>query len=320
VSLKRVYLDQRDWIKLARQHYGVDHDDGVAGVLAMVREASKAGHASFPLSSAHYVETYHQRDPGRRQRLGAFMAEISRFHAIATAPDLLDAELHVALCHLAGVEPSHQPVPFGRGARHAFGKSMAPSYFSDPERERQAIAYFGEEAVFKFFETALITGPDQQLPANGIALPSREFAQRQLDFERDTARRIREWGHTSDRAHRLVLTQEAAGMLDQLNRAAEAIRFDMRPVLNSGEAMKAFMLSLPAKGNVCRLRMSAHENQNFRWQIGDLSDMTALATAAGYCDVVVAERQWGSILRRHAADLRAQVTSNLLDLPKLLVT
>ena len=52
------------------------------------------------------------------------------------------------------------------------------------------------------------------------------------------------------------------------------------------------MLSLPAKGTVCRLGMSAHEDQGFRWHIGDLNDMTALGTAAGYCDIVVAEKHW----------------------------
>lgn len=65
--------------------------------------------------------------------------------------------------------------------------------------------------------------------------------------------------------------------------------------------------------------MSAHEDQNFRWHIGDLNDMTALGTAAGYCDVVVAEKHWSSILRRHAGHIRAKVTSNLLDLPELLL-
>jgi hypothetical protein len=51
--------------------YGVTQDNDIADVLALVREASTAGHASFPLSAAHYVETYHHREPGRRQRLGA---------------------------------------------------------------------------------------------------------------------------------------------------------------------------------------------------------------------------------------------------------
>jgi hypothetical protein len=31
---------------------------------------------------------------------------------------------------------------------------------------------------------------------------------------------------------------------------------------------------------------------NFGWHKGDLNDMTALGTAAGYCDVVVAEDHW----------------------------
>jgi hypothetical protein len=47
--------------------------------------------------------------------------------------------------------------------------------------------------------------------------------------------------------------------------------------------------------------------------------MVALGTAAGYCDVVVAENHWGNILRRHSKHFRAQVTSQLLDLPRLLV-
>jgi hypothetical protein len=45
MSIKRVYLDQRDWIALARQHYGRTHDDRLAGVLALVREASATGQA-----------------------------------------------------------------------------------------------------------------------------------------------------------------------------------------------------------------------------------------------------------------------------------
>jgi hypothetical protein len=319
VALKRVYLDQRDWITLARQHYGLTDDDGIAAVLALVHEASAAGHASFPLSAAHYIETYHHRNPGRRQRLGAFMAEISRFHTIASAPDLLEAEVHTLICSMAGVVPTHRPVPFGRGLAHAFGTD-APPYFTDRELEKRAVAQFGAEKVFEYFETIALTGPDTQLPADGIALPTREFAQRQLDLELDTARKLHDWGHTSDRAHRLVLAQETQDVLDHLNKEAETIGVDIQSVLNSKDSLTAFVLSLPAKGTICRLRMSGHEDPGFRWHIGDLNDITALGTAVGYCDVVVAEKHWGSVLRRHAAHIRARVTSSLDDLPQLLLS
>jgi hypothetical protein len=36
------------------------------------------------------------------------------------------------------------------------------------------------------------------------------------------------------------------------------------------------MLSLPAKGAICRMRMTGHEDPNFRWHIGDLNDMVLL--------------------------------------------
>ncbi|WP_416970463.1 hypothetical protein [Streptomyces sp. 4F14] len=317
--LKRIYLDQRDWIALARQHYGLTHDDVIADVLALVLEASATGRASFPLSATHYMETYHQRDPGRRQRLGAFMAEVSRFHTIASAPDLLEDEVHVAVCALAGVAPSRTPEPFGRGVRHALGQSGA-SYFTNAEVERQAVARFGTARVFEYFETAALVGPDQQLPADGIALPTREFSQRQLDFELETAAKLRQWGHNSDRAHRAVLVQEAHDIIDPVNKVSAAISFDAREALASKESMTSFMLSLPAKGMVCRLRMSGHEDQSFRWHIGDLNDISSLGTAAAYCDVVVAEKHWGSILRRHSEHTRAVVTSNLSDLLQLLLS
>lgn len=320
MPLKRVYLDQRDWIRLARQSYGLTDDDAIAGVLALIREASEAGHASFPLSAVHYMETYHQRDPGRRRRLGTFMAEISRFHTIASAPDLLQAEVQASICSIASVATTRQPVPFGLGARHAFGDSAPSSYFGDPDLEKRAVAQLGADKVFEHFERALLIGPDEQLPADGIALPTREFSQRQLEFERETARQLVEQGHNSDRAHRLVLAQETQEVLDLVNDASAAIGFDASSLFDSWKSLTAFMLSLPSKGTVCRLRMSAHEDRGFRWHIGDLYDITALGTAAAYCDVVIAERLWGSILGRHAAHVRARVTSNLHDLPRLLLS
>jgi len=314
--LQRVYLDQRDWVRLARQHYGRLEDEGVAGVLAFVLEASSTGCVSFPLSAVHYEETYRRGDPASRQRLGSFMAEVSRFHAIASPADLLAAEVRAAVRAYAGLGLESAPGAFGRGVAHAFGQPAQP-YLRDPEARRRAVAQFGEDGLFDLFERALLAGPNERMPTAGIALPTREFAQRQLDFEKDTARRLRDWGHTSDRAHRVVLAQEAQDVLGPLNDTAAALGLDLRALMTR-DNLTAFTLSLPAKGAICRMRMTAHEDQAFRWHIGDLNDMTALGTAAGYCDVLVAENQWGSILGRHRDHLRARVTSNLLDLPTLL--
>lgn len=223
--------------------------------------------ASFPLSAAHYIETYHSRDPGRRQRLGRFMAAISQFDTIVAAPDLLPAEIDGAVSSLAGALPASRPKPFGRGVAHALGVERA--YLLDPVKRARFGAAWGETTVFDVFERVALVGPEQRLPDGDIQMPTKESAQAQLDFERETARRLAAWGHSPDRAHRLVLVQETVAMLPEINAALARYRVQ-RSCLESRSAMTTLIMSMPAKAAITRLRMRAHENQMFSWHIGDL--------------------------------------------------
>lgn len=302
---------------MARAHHGLDQSPAMVDVLAVVEHAVDRGLASFPLSAAHYVETYHGRDPQRRQRLGLFMARISRFDTIAGAPDVLEAEVDAAVGGLVGAAPTLHARVFGRGIAHALGVERA--YLLNAPTRSRLMRALGEDGVFERFETASLVGPTEQLPHGDIKLPTREFSQRQLDHELDTAAKLREWGHSPDRAHRAVLAEEFIGVIDPVERAR--LRHGVpREALASRQAMTALLMAMPAKAAVTRLRMRAHENPSFAWHIGDLNDITALGTAAAYCDIVVAEKKWGSLLRRDSDQLRATVTSRLADLPALLVS
>ena len=126
MSLLRVYLDQNAWVRLSRQHYKREHDDRVAGVLALVLEASRTGRVSFPLSASHYEETWRRGDPGSRQRLGAFMAKVSRFHTIAGPVNLLETEVDGALRRLAGARPL-APAPLSSAAAPRTPSASRPS-------------------------------------------------------------------------------------------------------------------------------------------------------------------------------------------------
>jgi hypothetical protein len=320
VVIKRVYLDQNQWIALAREENGVSHNAAVADALTVVEEAARSRHASFPLSAAHYFETMRRGNPGSRQRLGAFMARISKFDTMASAPDVLEAEVRRGALALVGArELPPEPQVFGRGFRHAFGKDSSVGYFQAGEVEIAAVRHLGAEKVFELIETAMITGPDQRLPFAGIAAPDDGAAKNQLQFERETRDKLVAWGHSSDRAHRLILVQECADVLNHLNSIINEFHVDLMSVINDREKLTSFLLSLAAKGAIIRLRMTAHENLQFRWQLGDLNDMTALGMAAAYCDVVVAENQWGTVLQRHQPILTAKIIRNLADLPAQLL-
>jgi hypothetical protein len=66
----------------------------------------------------------------------------------------------------------------GRGVAHAFNLDE-PLYFEDRDLGKRAVAQYGSETIFQYFEWASITGPGKELPADWVALPSNEFAQRQ---------------------------------------------------------------------------------------------------------------------------------------------
>lgn len=311
-----MYLDQLHWIRLARQHYEVEHDDEIADVLLLARDGVERGLVSFPLSGSHYVEVYRQGDPAKRQRLGAFMAELSRYHAIAPPTIMLRPEAFEAVYRLAALTSPVPSIPFGFGVAHALGQ---PPLRLDAEIDRRMVIAYGLESVEELREYLLLVGPDERLPFEGIQLPSLEPSANQLEHELGTAQRIREWGHTTDRAHRVVLAQETMGVPEIAREAAMSSGVDFADVMGSRERLTEFVLSLPAKGAITRMRMTAHANTRFRWAKGDLNDLAGLGTAAAYCDVVVAENLWGDVLQRNQKHLKARVITKLRDLPPLLV-
>src|SRR5438105_10644636 len=96
-----VYLDQLHWISLAK----ADHRRGgnaYLDSLALVDAGARSGYASFPLSSAHYLETANIADDARRARLAQTMGRLSRFHAIAPQAVIQSVEIDHALNKMFG--------------------------------------------------------------------------------------------------------------------------------------------------------------------------------------------------------------------------
>jgi hypothetical protein len=58
------------------------------------------------------------------------------------------------------------------------------------------------------------------------------------------------------------------------------------------------------------MRWTTHQNAQFKWGIGDLNDIVALGTAGAYCNIVVCEKHWGSILQRHELSYAPRVLTS----------
>lgn len=310
----RIYLDQNAWIQLSRQRSGKSSDPAIARALEVVEKLASDRDALFPLSGSHYGETYKKGDPDARRRLGEFMFSIAGLERIADAPQLLADEVRTAASLQLSLAKPPPPKPFGRGLGHVFPEVGA---MYETATMATAIARFGRPAIVESVELEMIAGPNFQLPAFGIARPNDQIPRRHLDFELDTRSRLLQQGLTSDLARRTIYAQEAMDVIEPLKEFLHVKRIDGGPLMTDA-GMTALLHAMPAKGAVVRMRASAHQNAHFKWAIGDLHDISALGTAAGYCDIVVCEKHWGSVLKRHAKNLNANILTSVCDLPDML--
>src|SRR5713226_5709929 len=93
LNMKTVYLDQNKWIDLARAFHGKDSEPRLNRALDFVRDASRQGSISVPLSAVHYMETAKIGNRARRARLGVVMWELSCGYTLASYNDVSCHEL-----------------------------------------------------------------------------------------------------------------------------------------------------------------------------------------------------------------------------------
>ena len=186
------------------------------------------------------------------------------------------------------------------------------------EPYRSLVTREGEAAVRNKLELEMLRGPNFTLLHGDMQAPQQVGGQRQHDLELEVEQKLVIHGRSGDMANRIVMTQETLEL-------AGAIPEDLIPegttqsrIPKARKFFADFVLSLPAKGTITRMRMTGHQNPNFVWALGDLNDMMALGTAAAYCDIVVAEKKWGDVLQRHRRHLRARVITDVAGLPQAL--
>src|SRR5262249_52452899 len=97
-----IHLDQKDWIGLARGHYGKDPE--LASISKEVVRASETGKAIFPLSVTHFDETIRNQDEQGRRRLAELMTRVSIGWSILPAQRIIESEIESACLKSLGGE------------------------------------------------------------------------------------------------------------------------------------------------------------------------------------------------------------------------
>jgi hypothetical protein len=316
----QVYLDQLHWVSLARA--ATDHPAGrdFKRILKAVGDAVDSGKASFPLSSHHYYENHKQRDIRRRHHMASVMAGISQYATIAGLEQVIPGELENALQARFGRPRLKRPVvPFGSGVEHAFGhpKSVLPI----PGGLDAGL----EQRVYTAIQFAMLGGDTTPLGIQPSQLPSK-FTLFDESF-RSSRQRLNDLAVSGRIARSDVVREVAAGAIrDIIGPLGEALQYaeiswDEFEALGERGWIE-FMHDLPSQDVNLELLQLRHRNPQKTWDANDLTDVSALAIAVPYCDVVVTELLWSDLIKRAKLDKKYNtvVFAHLNDLIGLLVS
>jgi hypothetical protein len=304
----RVYLDQWVWIRLARAFHGRESERDDVEVLELAQAAVALGIASFPLSLAHYVETYTARNAEQRRRLAEAMADLSTFHALAPENVLVVSEVDAALHRRFG-SPAEPDAPrvFGFGVAHALGEPGAelPAKF-----RRDAHA----DDLRRLWEFYSLAGPQPEMDdLSGIDMeswkkPGVVFMEAQERF----AKQLKDEGFGTARKKDAVCAQELVDLLErgELRHAMQRARIPEGRLFESADKddLTRFLEDIPTRDVAIHLRLHAHSMAGRKWTRTDLMDIGSLGVAVPYCDAVATEAQWVDGLHRARLDEKYETT------------
>jgi hypothetical protein len=294
-----VYLDQNKWIDLARAETGHPLGAPFKEVLTVFKEAKDGGRARFPLSSAHYYETGKQHDRKKRAELALTMLRLSGTLRIAPPQTIVPWELQRAMVEVFDLPYTVPDLQlFGPGVAHAFSAPnlcyTAPKQWHDiaippkvlPELQRRGETDF-EAMVLADIMPASVPDSVRQALHEHKNLTDGRFVQGQEEM----ADMVKSYGR-----HRLEELMVATAYTDVRVLVAEvSYRFGLDPE-RVGKRWPQILEATPSRWVEMKLRHQRQANPQKAWHGNDLNDVIALAIAVPYCEVVVTERSWSSML------------------------
>lgn len=300
---KVVYLDQKDWIFLARGYY----DDSFrinSEICDLVLEASREK-AIFPLSITHLDETLRRLDTRSRTRLATFMIKASKGYTILPGAIIMESEVRQAALKKLGLPTINlRKFAIGRGVSHMLGAKgklvrKEEAVGADlPEAIKKKILDYVDspQALLRFMSNQQLAEKIQHIKQNHATMVEKMEETRRRNIE------IRD----KDLRYRVCiarfLVDEIGPLLGHL---MIELNLSMKAIIREDWTQKEFtefFQNMPTA--YCLFTLTYRRDQYIQRPIetNDINDIWALTTAIPYCDIVVTESMWASIARQAKLD------------------
>lgn len=300
-NLISVYLDLNKWVDLARAEAGLSEGEPFRSALQAALRSVADGRAIFPLSSAHLMEVAKIGDDARRAKLASLMVRLSQGWFLTATSSLLIPELRKSLA-------KEFDIPLiGPGSSTIFTRSIK-SALIDPAHPSPGAEI--DDSLLRLpgiLEAYLATSRvPSHLIRNWRTFAQQHEAGRSLRWE--TSKTVRKRAYC-------VLVMDGLG-----TRFAQVLRefglsLDDRERIGPDRCVR-LLENIPFLDVEIGLHTERNEHRDRRIEPNDELDISFLSSAVPYCQVVVTEKFWTSLVKRLKLDTKygSNVYSDLRDI------
>jgi hypothetical protein len=309
---KCLYLDQNKWIDLSRAHYGKPGGEAFVNALRVLRSAVDAERLLIPFSLVNTIETIKCEKPESRERLARFMVDLSRNCTLLPYMEVCASEIRKALTERVDREEARiRASVVDRGFPHALGLGF---HIAGPPLQANATMQhlLSPKATVDFL---LHVGQKREGIEQGRA------AELRLQNAFGNARSRLAGGSDLEKRHSMFKDLLSENGLHGAHMAAAAKQVGtnaahfLTPVRSPEEVVK-FGEDIPCLNVYVTLTLARDREFMRPIHENDLRDLTWLAVALPYANLVVAEKYWSHQANATGLDKKYE-TSLHTDLRKL---
>lgn len=297
-----IYLDLNHWINLAKaslQRGSPQYD----ALLLALRAARSRRSIRIVLSISLVEELSAIKNPRQRDELVALIDELSDFEYLAGLGDVFRLELQTFLnTRMGGRGMGWNPIPLvGRSMLHGFGKVGDLKILKDATGEditdqARAKPFRGDPSWFEKLERRaereLLAGPRdsdiEELRAAGYRPERpRQSHHNNVLIEQYFADELLDQHWRKGRLLDVVAARHVSlELIDMLTVELMARAITLSEVMSATTHVLELPLSMPASAVFVGIKTQYHRDRNRKWTDNDLHDISAMALAIPYCDVV----------------------------------
>ena len=320
--VKRIMLDSRDWITIARIAIGKEKDPVLKTVYRKIKKLSETNKAIFPISMYHLEDMIKNSNKKQREYLVDIIIDISKGWTMKPFSLFRGKEVENALLRRLGLKPIHdiKSQIIGKGIAYTAGveyylssKNPSVQKLIDEKESEWRNRIDSPESMAKIMKSEDFSSylrQEHKMYLNGA---------RTMEKNR---KHTKDWTKTQ-RYNNEITSYFSSFIVPHLIKIVQDynIQKNATKFFKTKKDFELFLEYTPSSNILVRLTHARDEESRERKiQANDLIDISHLAGGIPYCDIVVMEKMFASLCRKLKLDKKygCVVLNSLKSLNKIL--